>query len=168
MSLQTRRLSTIWYSSVRSKFLPKIYGEILIPQTVYDELHDSDAPGEVRAWLSTSPGWLRISSVTFAQDTLLDLLDRGERDAILLAERVKADRLIIDDFNGRREAVRRKLPVIGTLGILAEAARRNLLDLAQALAALQTTNFHAAPRADSTVARKRCEQTQMTGLRVAR
>jgi predicted nucleic acid-binding protein len=35
--------------------------------------------------------------------------------------------------------------VIGTLGILAEAARRNLLDLPQALAALQATNFHAAP-----------------------
>ena len=35
--------------------------------------------------------------------------------------------------------------MIGTLGILAEAARRNLLDLPQALAALQATNFHAAP-----------------------
>jgi predicted nucleic acid-binding protein len=35
--------------------------------------------------------------------------------------------------------------VIGTLGILAEAAHRNLLDLPQTLAALQATNFHAAP-----------------------
>ena len=75
----------------------------------------------------------------------MKLLDRGERDAILLAESIKADRLIIDDLDGRREAANRKLPVIGTLGILAEAARRNLLDLPQALAALQTTNFHAAP-----------------------
>lgn len=75
----------------------------------------------------------------------MDLLDRGERDAILLAESVKADRLIIDDLDGRRQAVNRKLPVIGTLGILAEAARRNLLDLSQALAALQETNFHASP-----------------------
>jgi predicted nucleic acid-binding protein len=54
-------------------------------------------------------------------------------------------RLIIDDLEGRREAAKRGLPVIGTLGILAEAARRNLLDLPQALAALQATNFHAAP-----------------------
>ena len=125
--------------------LPKIYGEVLIPQSVLDELRDIDAPVEVRAWLSAPPAWLRISSITGQTDTLLDLLDRGERDAILLAESVKADRLIIDDLDGRREAVNRKLPVIGTLGVLAEAARRNLLDLSQALAALQATNFHVAP-----------------------
>jgi predicted nucleic acid-binding protein len=127
------------------EILPKIYGEILIPRAVYNELRDGDAPAEVGAWLSTSPGWLRISSATFGKDPLLELLDRGERDAILLAESVKADRLIIDDLDGRREALSRKLPVIGTLGVLAEAARRNLLDLTQALLALQATNFHAAP-----------------------
>jgi predicted nucleic acid-binding protein len=127
------------------EILPKIYGEVLIPQAVFDELLDSDAPAAVRAWVSAPPAWLRISSITYQPDPLLDLLDRGERDAILLAESVKADRLIIDDLDGRREATNRKLPVIGTLGILAEAARRNLLELQQALAALQATNFHAAP-----------------------
>jgi predicted nucleic acid-binding protein len=75
----------------------------------------------------------------------LDLLDQGERDAILLAESVKAERLIIDDLDGRREALNRQLAVIGTLGVVAEAARRNLLNLPQALTALQATNFHAAP-----------------------
>lgn len=127
------------------EILPKIYGEVLIPQAVFDELQDRDAPTEVRAWLSAPPAWLKISSATYQPDPPLDLLDRGERDAILLAESVKADRLIIDDLDGRREAENRKLPVIGTLGILAEAARRNLLDLPEALAALQETNFHAAP-----------------------
>ena len=125
--------------------LPKIYGEVLIPQAVYDELQDSDAPAEVRAWLSAPPAWLRISNITHQLDPLLNLLDRGEQDAILLAESVRADRLIIDDLDGRREAANRRLPVIGTLGVLAEAARRNLLGLSQALKALQATNFHAAP-----------------------
>ena len=69
----------------------------------------------------------------------------GEQDAILLAELLKAERLIIDDLEGRREAAKRGLPVIGTLGILAEAGRRNLLDLPRALTALQATNFHVAP-----------------------
>jgi predicted nucleic acid-binding protein len=127
------------------EILPKIYGAILIPQTVLDELQDSDAPPEVHAWLFATPAWLRIQRVAFQPDSLLDLLDRGERDAILLAESIKADRLIIDDLNGRREAERRHIPVIGTLGILAEAARRDLLNLSEALAALQSTNFHAAP-----------------------
>jgi predicted nucleic acid-binding protein len=127
------------------EILPKIYGEVLIPQAVLDELRDTDAPAEVHAWLSALPAWLHISAVDYQRDPLLDLLDRGERDAILLAESVKADRLIIDDFDGRRVATNRQLSVIGTLGILAEAARRNLLELPQALQALQATNFHAAP-----------------------
>jgi len=127
------------------EILPKIYGEVLIPQAVFDELQDSDAPAAVRAWVSAPPAWLRISSIACQLDPLLELLDRGERDAILLAESIKAERLIIDDLDGRREAANRKLPVIGTLGILAEAARRNLLELPQALAALQATSFHAAP-----------------------
>jgi predicted nucleic acid-binding protein len=62
-----------------------------------------------------------------------------------LAESFKAERLIIDDLEGRREAANRGLSVIGTLGILAEAARRNRLDLPQALATLQATNFYVAP-----------------------
>jgi predicted nucleic acid-binding protein len=125
--------------------LANIYGEVLVPQTVLDELQDSDAPAEVRAWAAAPPRWLQISTLKFRLDPLLERLDRGEQDAILLAESFKAERLIIDDLEGRREAANRGLPVIGTLGILAEAARRNLLDLPQALAALQATNFHVAP-----------------------
>jgi predicted nucleic acid-binding protein len=125
--------------------LAKIYAEVLLPQTVLDELQDSDAPAEVRAWVSAPPVWLQISTLIFRLDPLLDRLDRGEQDAILLAESLRAERLIINDLEGRREAVNRGLPVIGTLGILAEAARRSLLDLPQALAALQATNFHVAP-----------------------
>jgi predicted nucleic acid-binding protein len=127
------------------EILAKIYAEVLVPQTVLDELQDSEAPAEVRAWALDSPAWLQISTLLFRRDPLMDRLDRGEQDAILLAESLKAERLIIDDLEGRREAAKRGLPVIGTLGILAEAARRNLLDLPQALAALQATNFHAAP-----------------------
>ena len=127
------------------EILPAIYGEVLVPQAVIDELQDSDAPSEVRSWLSAPPQWLRISSMTFQPDPLLDRLDRGERDAILLAESIRADRLIMDDLDGRLEAANRKLAVIGTLGILAEAARRNLLDLTRALAALRATNFHVSP-----------------------
>jgi len=127
------------------KVLPRIYGGILIPQAVFDELLDSASPQKIREWLSTRPDWLRISDVVFAPDPLLEILDRGERDAILLAESIRAERLIMDDSDGRREAESRQLAVIGTLGVLAEAARRDLLDLGRALADLRKTNFYAAP-----------------------
>ncbi len=127
------------------EILAKIYAEIVIPQTVLDELQDIDAPEEVRAWFSAPPAWLQVCTLIFRQDPLMERLDRGEQDAILLAESVKAERLIIDDLEGRREAVHRGLQVIGTLGLLAEGARRNFLDLPQALADLHATNFHVSP-----------------------
>ena len=84
--------------------LAKIYAEVLVLQTVLDELQDSDAPAEVRAWACGSPRWLQISTLIFRLDPLLDRLDRGELDAILLAESLKAERPMIDDLEGRRAA----------------------------------------------------------------
>jgi hypothetical protein len=37
------------------EILAKIYAEIVVPQTVLDELQDRDAPSEVRSWFSTPP-----------------------------------------------------------------------------------------------------------------
>lgn len=37
------------------EILPEIYGEVLIPQAVYDELQDSDAPTEVRCVALSTP-----------------------------------------------------------------------------------------------------------------
>jgi predicted nucleic acid-binding protein len=71
-------------------------------------------------------------------------LDPGERDAILLAQELVADQLIIDDMNGRREAQRRRLHFIGTVGALQTAARMGLLDFREALARLRSTNFYIA------------------------
>lgn len=127
------------------EILPAIFGEVQLPQTVFEELQDRDAPAEIRAWLTTLPEWLKINYTRYAPDPRLDRLDRGEHDAILLAESMHADRLIMDDLDGRREAENRNLPVIGTLGILAEASRRKLINLPETLIALQATNFYVSP-----------------------
>jgi hypothetical protein len=75
----------------------------------------------------------------------LTYLDAGERDAIALAEELHADQLLLDDADARREAARRSLPFIGTLGVLREAARREFLDLRTVLAHLQETSFYVHP-----------------------
>ena len=59
--------------------LANIYAEVLVPQTVLAELQDSDAPAEVRAWVSAPPVWLQISTLKFRLDPLLERLDRGEQ-----------------------------------------------------------------------------------------
>jgi len=76
---------------------------------------------------------------------LISKADAGERDAIVLAAELHADQLIVDDREGRREAERRGIPVIGTLGVLREAATLKLLDIRVAVERLQTTSFFVAP-----------------------
>jgi predicted nucleic acid-binding protein len=103
--------------------LPKMYGSVVVPQTVRDELVRLSAPQLVRSWVDHLPVWLEVRSPLALPDLSLAKLDAGERDAITLATELQADQLIVDDREGRREAERRGIPAIGTLGVLREAAR---------------------------------------------
>jgi predicted nucleic acid-binding protein len=49
--------------------------------------------------------------------------------------------LIIDELRGRREASRRQLRFIGTLGVLRSAADQGLLDFMEAIVLLRSTSF---------------------------
>ena len=75
-------------------------------------------------------------------DPALTELELGEREAIALAESLRADALIIDEKAGRREAERRKLRGIGTVRVLDDAAEAGLLDLPAALSRLQGFGFY--------------------------
>ena len=78
-------------------------------------------------------------------DPALSYPGAGEQESIQMARQLRADALIIDDKKGRAKAARRNLLVIGTLGVLATAAERNLLDLSDAIQHLRKTNFHVSP-----------------------
>jgi predicted nucleic acid-binding protein len=117
----------------------------VIPRAVHEELLCPVAPEIVRAWISGIPAWLEIRIPNNAPDSSLAKLDPGERDAIMLATELRADQLIVDDREGRKQAEERHIPVIGTLGVLKEAATLGLLDLRLSVERLQTTSFYVAP-----------------------
>jgi len=125
--------------------LPQLYGRVLIPQAVYDELQQERTPAPVRAWVANRPAWLEVRQASVPLDSELEELDRGEREAIALALELQADLLILDDRDARVEASRRNLVVIGTLRVLEDAAQLGLVDLPRALLRLQQTTFRASP-----------------------
>jgi predicted nucleic acid-binding protein len=125
--------------------LRRMYGRVLLPQAVCSELLRSEAPQSVRIWMEQVPNWVEVRAPAGASDASLVRLGDGEREAILLAEELVCDQLIVDEALGRRIAEERGLPVIGTVGVLREAAERGLLDLRRAFERLSQTSFHISP-----------------------
>jgi predicted nucleic acid-binding protein len=125
-------------------FLPALFGAIVIPSYVAAELTQKNTPSTVRLWMEQSPEWAKIASSYSPLAHISSALDLGEREAIALAEELSADLLLVDDGAARREATRRELPVMGTLGILDLAAEHGHADFSAAARKLMQTNFRAS------------------------
>ncbi len=125
--------------------LPALFGTVLVPQAVARELQHTRTPEKVRQWMSSAPAWLQVRSIQTGPPASLLMLDIGEREAIQLAIEVGADAVLIDDAEGRSLAESFGLPVRGTLGILEHASRLGIVDLKQAFALLEQTNFRISP-----------------------
>jgi predicted nucleic acid-binding protein len=123
--------------------LPKLYDRVVLPSAVVAELTHPNAPEAVKKWASAFPEWVEVKKARHI--ALSGILDPGEAEAIALAEEMKADSLLVDEAEGREEALRRRLPVSGTVGVLEKAAERSLIVLAHAFQRLSQTNFRIAP-----------------------
>jgi predicted nucleic acid-binding protein len=121
--------------------LPRVLGEIVIPHVVYQELQADKTPSKIKNYLRNSPDWLSIRPATGIVDIRLEGIDPGEREAILLAEELIADAILIDDLAGRKIAESRGIHVIGTLGMLELAAEDGLIDFMDAMARIKAAGF---------------------------
>jgi predicted nucleic acid-binding protein len=108
--------------------LPKLFIQVLVPQAVLGELLHADATAMVRGWASNLPSWIRAEETPVLADAGLEKLQAGEQAAILLAEAVKAGIVLLDEKAARRVAAARGLRVTGILGVLGEAATRELVN----------------------------------------
>ena len=97
------------------ELLPQLYGGVTIPNAVYLELQAENAPTKVKQWIQALPQWLQIKSVEVFLDSELEKLDKGETEAIVLAQRDRADLLIVDDRFARIIARKRGLTITGLL-----------------------------------------------------
>ena len=125
--------------------LARLYERVLIPESVHGELLHARTPAQVREWIQQRPSWLIVERPTRPPDPSLSRLSAGERDAILLTEEFACDQLIIDELLGRKVAEQRGIAVVGTVGVLREAAEAGLLDLREVFEQLKQTSFHISP-----------------------
>ncbi|NET72372.1 MAG: DUF3368 domain-containing protein [Sphaerospermopsis sp. SIO1G2] len=109
----------------RLDLLREQFDKILIPKAVLEELWvDEVLPGSQELCKALEIGWLELQTVN--NQSLVQLLqrdlDRGESEAIALALTLNADKIILDERDGRKIAKDLGLQVIGILGVIIRAA----------------------------------------------
>jgi uncharacterized protein len=107
---------TALLQSGQADILPALFGRVLIPPAVEAELLRFHA---------SLPDYVAVQIVQDQRiaDSLGKKLDRGEAEAIVLAEESNADYLLMDEKLGRSVAESRGLRVIGLLGVLLMAKK---------------------------------------------
>ena len=126
--------------------LSALFERVFVPAIVRDELENPETPQDVRDWIAAPPSWLEVMSQSHETDQPeLLRLDEGERAAILLALRMGANLLLMDDREGVSAARSRGLAVTGTIGILDIAATRGLIRLNEAVERLKRISFRYPP-----------------------
>lgn len=141
VSNSTPLIALAWLKQL--ELLPGLFGRVRIPLAAHNEIqHNPEAVGASE--LSTAT-WLEVVSVSdrLAVEMLLDQLDRGESEAIVLAHELRAGLLLMDERRGRRRAVQSGLAVAGTIAVLIQARQKGLLkSLRPLLKQLRELPFH--------------------------
>jgi len=104
----------------RARLLEKLFGEVVIPPAVFDEL---------TAFHDAIPSWARVVAVRdiTKAERFSDVLDRGESEALVLAVELGADFLLMDEKAGREVAALEGLQVVGLLGVALRAKQAGIL-----------------------------------------
>lgn len=106
--------------------LQQLYGQVIIPQAVYDEIvAGTPQPGSAEVKSS----WIEVRRTTLQSLTasLRLELDEGEAEAIALATELNANLLLLDERKGREVAARMGIRFVGVLGVLVDAKRKNFV-----------------------------------------
>jgi predicted nucleic acid-binding protein len=88
--------------------LPKLFGRVVLPDVVRDELEHARTPEPVRRWIADAPAWVEFAQTPPLGKPSLPRIGAGERAAIALALSRRADLVLMDDREGVTAAFRRR------------------------------------------------------------
>lgn len=132
----------------RLDLLKKLFGDVLIPQAVFDELTD-DERFRLEADQIREKKFIVVKPVNNPESTNIlkraTGLDQGESEAIVLTDELKADLLLMDEAKGRNISAQMGLRIMGTIGILMAAYEEDELssdEVRECIAGLQHAGRH--------------------------
>jgi predicted nucleic acid-binding protein len=113
----------------RLALLHDLFGEVIIPQAVSDELHAHAQSTELARQVDAA-SWIRTVPVRnrLAVRVLLHPLDLGEAAVIVLTQELGADLAAVDERQAREKLESLGVNVVGTLGILLKAKREGYIE----------------------------------------
>ena len=124
----------IFFSKIDSiNFLADCIDEVYVPKRVVDELCEYELPSFIKVHTLSKTGAAYVRGA-------LGQLHQGELEAIVLAQEMSVDYVVLDDLLARRKAQRLELGVIGTLGLLLLLEKRSVLSAEETWHKIQQGN----------------------------
>lgn len=126
----------------RLKLLYTLFGKIYIPLAVYNDVF---VKGIGKHRIPELEDWIIKETISDIDklESLKRILDPGEAEAIILAQEIKADLLLIDENKGYRKAKDIGLSVMRTATVLLTAYKKGYIsDLKRELNALKDKGFY--------------------------
>ena len=121
--------------------LQKLFGKVIIPQAVYDELV-SNPKYTYEAITVYNSSYISIVKIEDRQSVdklrYSSGLDIGESEAITYSNLVNADLLLMDELKGRKVAKQLGLSITGTIGILIQSFDEGFLDKEEIIKSIKT------------------------------
>lgn len=136
----------------RLDLLEKLFGNVLIPQAVYEEL-TVDERFKLEAEQLRQKEFITVQTVK-NPDSVSILkratgLDQGESEAIVLTDEVKAELLLMDEAKGRAVSNEMGFRIMGTIGVLMAAYEEHELtsdEVKECVSGLQRAGRHIGQR----------------------
>jgi len=136
----------------RIGLLEKLFGQVLIPQAVFDEL-TADERFKNEADQIRQRQFIKVKAVQNPESASIlkraTGLDQGESEAIILTDELHADVLLMDEAKGRAVSFQMGLKIMGTIGILLAAYEENELtekEVRECVEGLQNAGRHISQK----------------------
>lgn len=136
----------------RINLLERLFGEVMIPQAVFNELTVDDR-FLLEAEQIRQQNFIVVKPINNPESVSIlkrvTGLDQGESEAIVMTDELKADLLLMDEAKGRNVSAQMGIKFMGTIGILMAACDEQELtasEVKECVDGLQRAGRHIGQR----------------------